>query len=559
MERTISRRSLVAGTALAAAGIAGASVAGAKAQADEGSYLPAAWDDEADVIVVGYGGAGASAAITAATEGLGSVIVLEAAPEGQEGGNSRACGQNLLIPQDVDAAIEYQKALNDVYTLSDDPQTEDELYRAWATELCKNKEWLESLGAEVTDTTMNSHEFPEMPGNELGATCYLVDGTAGEEAVWNVLKAQEEPLGIDVRYGTRALKLVVEPATKEVRGVEAEQDDGTTLFFKANKGVVLACGGFENDLDLMKAYTPIGTRWDSLLGTPYNRGDGFRMVGQVGADLWHMNNFTGLTWTYRVCGEDNPFSWQGFLGSEDYIYVGPDGRRFINEKKFNTSRHGKLNINGTFQYPHSNDPSWTIFGQEAFDAGNLFSPSVMGWACLFEEFAAEDNQGFVDAGIIKKADTVEELAELIGYDPATLADTVRRWNEGCANGVDEEFHRNEPLNETMAMLSSQGTVSEEDQQAAEEAASQGFELAPIEGPFYAVRMHCSIGNTQGGPVRGANGEVMDVFGEPVPRLYAAGEFGCIYAYMYNGGGNLSEALSSSRIAVRSAMALEPWE
>lgn len=63
----------------------------------------------------------------------------------------------------------------------------------------------------------------------------------------------------------------------------------------------------------------------------------------------------------------------------------------------------------------------------------------------------------------------------------------------------------------------------------------------------------------GGPTRSAKGEVTDVDGNPIPRLFSAGELGCIYGYMYNGGGNVGEALASGRIAVRNAAALEPWE
>ena len=65
-------------------------------------------------------------------------------------------------------------------------------------------------------------------------------------------------------------------------------------------------------------------------------------------------------------------------------------------------------------------------------------------------------------------------------------------------------------------------------------------------------------NTQGGPRRSAKGEVLDIEGKPIPRLYAAGEMGPVYAFLYNGGGNLSEGMASGRIAVRNAGALEDW-
>jgi succinate dehydrogenase/fumarate reductase flavoprotein subunit len=560
-ESALSRRAFLKGVTLA--GMAGAmsTAFGGCSPAGEtvsATYLPESWNHEADIIVVGYGAAGAAAAITASMEGLGSCIVLEAAPEGEEGGNSRVCGQNMLIPQDVQSAVEYQKSLSGMYVISEDPDEEDALYRAWATEICKNKEWLEGLGAIVTETTMNSHEFPEQPGNEKGATCYLIDNTVGNSALWNVLKAQEDYLEFDVRYGTRAVKLVRDPIKNEVLGVEADQD-GTTVYFKANKGVLLSCGGFHANMQMMRDYAPVGTIWDAFYGTPYNRGDGFKMVAPLGAALWHMNNTTGPSWGFSVCGEDSPHAWSGSFASKDFIYVGPNGKRFNNEEIYSTSRHGKFNINGVYQSSPFNIPSYTIFGQRAFEAGDILKPFSMGWASIVKGFIAEGNQGFLEAGVIKKADTIEELAEIIGYDPETLAETVAQYNGYCAAGADPDFHRGEPIYETMAVISAQGETGDSKKEA-EKAASAGFELIPIEGPFYAMRMRPSMGaNTQGGPRRGVGGEIMDVDNSAIPRLYAAGEFGPVYSYQYNGGGNVSEAMSSGRIAVRSIASLESWD
>lgn len=556
---SVTRRQLVAG-ALAAGGagaIAALSARGGTARASEGD--DEAWDDEADVVVVGYGAAGAAAAITAHQEGLGSVIVLEAAPEGQEGGNSRVCGQCMLIPSSPQAAITYQRALNAQYKLSDDADAEQALYEAWANELCRNKEWLEGLGADVQETQMNKSEFPELEGSEEGGMTYLVGGHAGSESLWSVLKAQESAMGIDVRYATRANRLVFDPATKEVHGVIATDADGAQARFKTRRGVVLSCGGFENNQEMARMYMPLGSEWDRILGTPYNRGDGFDMVAPLGAKLWHMNNFTGPSWTYESCGADSEFAWLGGFGTKDFIYVGPAGKRFANEETYGTSRHGKLNIGGVYQYPDYNLPAWTVFGQSAFDTGTLGMHAAMGWPDIVGDgFLSEDMQGYLDAGVIVKADTPEELAGQMGLDPDTLAQTISDYNAACAAGKDEEFHRGEPIHETAATISGLGQ-GDSSKSEGESALSQGFELVPIEAPFYAARMHSAIGNTQGGPVRGTHGEVMDVDGNPVPRLYAAGEFGTIYAYMYNGGGNVSEAMSSGRIAVRSASALDAWE
>ena len=123
---------------------------------------------------------------------------------------------------------------------------------------------------------------------------------------------------------------------------------------------------------------------------------------------------------------------------------------------------------------------------------------------------SHSNQEYLEAGQIFKGETAEELAEQIGIDPATLANTVAKYNAFCEAGEDTDFHR--------------GT------------------------DVYSAFNY------------GAQGEeAMRVDGTPVSRLYAAGEMGTIYSYNYNGGGNVSEAMSSGRLAARSIDALESWE
>ena len=92
-----------------------------------------------------------------------------------------------------------------------------------------------------------------------------------------------------------------------------------------------------------------------------------------------------------------------------------------------------------------------------------------------------------------------------------------------------------------------------------EGGIETFELPAIEGPFYGLRLYQGMMNTQGGPKRAANGQIVDINENPIPRLFGAGEFGVIYSYNYNGGGNVGEAISSGRLAARSIAALEPWD
>lgn len=94
---------------------------------------------------------------------------------------------------------------------------------------------------------------------------------------------------LPIQYDTRVTELVFDPATKEVVGVTAA--DGRA--YKANKGVILACGGWENSPELMNTYYTCGYPDMAPGGTPYNVGDGLRMAQSVGADLWHMKLLAG--------------------------------------------------------------------------------------------------------------------------------------------------------------------------------------------------------------------------------------------------------------------------
>ena len=122
-------------------------------------WLPETWDRQADVVVVGFGAAGAAAAVTAYEAGA-QVILLEKAPEGHEGGNTRVAGQGYLNTSSVEAAISYLKALCGPYSVP------DAMVQVWAEEMCQNNAWVESIGGDPQE---HQHqpvgiEFPELPG-----------------------------------------------------------------------------------------------------------------------------------------------------------------------------------------------------------------------------------------------------------------------------------------------------------------------------------------------------------------------------------------------------------
>jgi predicted oxidoreductase len=157
---------------------------------------------------------------------------------------------------------------------------------------------------------------------------------------------------------------------------------------------------------------------------------------------------------------------------------------------------------------------------------------------------SSDNSAEVDKGWVKKADTIEELATKIGLEPADLARTVNKWNADMAAGHDTLFDRHITAEASSAYLS----------QATTEYS------APIATPpYFAVPLHPALLNTQGGPRRNVQAEILDAFGNPIPRLFSSGELGCMWGMIYQGSDNIAEAFVYGRIAGKNAAALSNWD
>jgi succinate dehydrogenase/fumarate reductase flavoprotein subunit len=480
--------------------------------------VPDRWDIEADVVVVGFGAAGVAAAVTAHELGA-KVVILEKAPEGQEGGNTRVAGQGYLNTSSADQAAAYLTALCGPYTV---PET---MVKVWAEEMGRNNDWLTGLGGDPQE---HQHppvgiEFPDLPGSDCVHKFH--DGpTYGYSYTWKRFESLVKQRPIPILYETPGRELIQHDITKEILGVRAQRRD-ETINVKARKGVVLTCGGFENNQEMIRDYLP-GVPYCYTSGSPYNEGDGITMALSVGADLWHMNNYAGPSMALKVPEVRTSFSMQALHYSKEtpggMIVVGPDARRFCDEK-FKT-RHGKVPVNGRWLPLSTPCPMFMIFDHTLFSAGPLYDmhPSH-GWTQIVERYPwSEDNSAELGKGWVKTGNSLPALAATLGLDPDALVDTVGRWNQSCDGKRDAEFGR------TLMM-------------------------APVaEPPFYAIELSPSMLNTQGGPRRNERGQIVRPNGSPIPRLYSAGELGSIYSYLYQGTGNIGECLAFGRISGRNA-------
>ena len=513
----VSRRSFVktVGMAAGAAGLSGAALAGAEEAA--GSFESSiAWNGIYDVVVVGMGIAGETAAITAADAGA-SVLILEKAPDGLDGGNSRYCHQAPIgvIDGMAEEAKAYYRELRGEFS-----QPSDAKIDALMDEMEQTGRWFEGLGATIyayedVFGTEFGLEYPELSPDVNPLYDFTVAPTYADGAMFKFLKQQVlDRDAIDLWYEAPATDLIRDPESGVVIGVTA-QVGGQTVNIRARNGVVMSCGGYENNPQIIQDYAGIPVSYP--VACHYNTGDGHLMCARIGAQLSAMYNVAAYISCLFNDGMTAEWDSGTRVGKARYttslIYVGGDGTRFMNENF--KSRHGRMMWHGDYQIQRVPRNSWCVFDQYAFE-NTKFSNSMD---------TPEGIAEALEAGRIVTADTLEGLADIIGVPADNLVATVEKFNGFCAAGEDPEFHR-----------------------AAEN-------MLPLENPpFYAFRIVQSILNTQGGPYHDENCQIWDTDGNPIPHLYGAGEFGAIYTSLYQGGGNVGEDLAAGRIAGRNAAA-----
>ncbi len=471
-----------------------------------------AWDGEYDVVVIGIGFAGSSAAMEAADNGS-RVLITEKAPEGEAGGNSRVCHQLFATVDTVEGGMEYYSAMRGSFD-----STSDEMLMTFMEGMTHLQDYVASLG--TSKETMKGWkgqgigtydcENPELPGGLEHFFTYTITDQVADGALYRLVKQNiaQRADKIDVWYESPAVHLIQDPQSKIIVGVQIQRG-GKTLNIRALNGVVMACGGFENNPEMLETYLRLGGE-TTFFGSPYNTGDGVRMAQEVGAQLWHMSNYVsgGVGGSLMPATNAAMVALAGTPGVGATILVGPDGTRFINEEAINNARHGSVYVAGSYFIPQFPEHVYGIFDQSKVQAYRM--------EALIE---AE-----LDLGYLHQADTVEALAQELGAE--YLADTVAIYNRYCAEGKDEQFRR-DPSN-----------------------------MIPFgEGPYYAYEFTVNaVLNTQGGAKRNENAEVIGLDGNPIPHLYSAGEFGGLTARTYQGGTNVAECLVFGPIAGRNAAA-----
>jgi len=482
------------------------------------------WHHSADVVVVGFGAAGATAAMTAHDKGA-RVLVLEKQPLDHHLSTSAMSGGAFICPTDVLSAIQYLEHLSRV-----DEElfwTDRDTIRVWAEYACQNKQWIEKRGGRVELRTRGGeHDLP-------GSGCIEVYNFRGRgRGLMKFFKHQVETREIHVMHKTEADTLLTN-TQGEVTGVRA-QCKGKPIFIKASQAVIMALGGFEFNEEMKLNYLKVYPAY--FAGSPANTGDGIKMVQAVGASLWHMN-CCSASWVLKfpefpiALGADfggiRKFKkWVNSAGIGNpcgYIIVDRYGKRYTNENYKRHTLYYELSLYDSQKLEYPRIPSYWIFDRKRIEAGPL--PLMFYGPMLYRLHRwSKDNQEEIEKGWIIKRDTIEKLAQQVKMDPSVLNRTVRDYNTFCHQKEDPEFHR------------------------------PPGHLVPLnEPPFFAIKIWPGSANTQGGPRRNHKAQILNAKGKPIPRLYAAGEFGSLYGMLYPAtGGNIAECIAFGRIAGENA-------
>ena len=515
--------------ALAAAGLDAADFTGNEdASAAEDRVI------DTDIVIVGAGGAGMTAAIAAANEGRDVVIVESQA---MVGGNSvRATGGMNAAKTPAQDENEFNEAAGVEKTLETAASewADNEAITAlantvaeqWAAyqanpegyfdsvelmeldtligghgindpalveALCSNSadaiDWLAEQGIELTSVSSfggasvkRIHRPVDSEGKTISVGSYMIP----------LLQSKCEELGVEILLNTTANKILTDADGAAV-GIEATDKNGAAVTVNA-KAVILATGGFGANLDMVVEYKPDLAGFMTT-NAPGAQGQGIDMAVAIGAGTVDMDQ---IQIHPTVEANTAALITEGLRG-DGAILVNAEGNRFTDEV-------GTRDVVSAAEIAQTGSYSWLVIDQAMVDASSVI-------------------QGYIKNGYTVSGETYEELAEAMGVDAAAFAATMEKWNAAVAAGVDEEFGRTSFAN-------------------------------PLDtAPYYAIKVTAGIHHTMGGLTITPQTQVLAGDGTVIDGLYAAGEVtGGVHGGNRLGGNAVADFTVFGRIAGEQAAA-----
>lgn len=452
-------------------------------------------EDTFDVVVVGAGAAGVSAALKAVQDGAKVAIVQK-----ESEGNSNGFHARGVV---TDSPAAEKASIVSFMMRNSDYRAKRELLQAYVDESGEAIAWLRDQMKRV-DIDPGDNEFTEIEMD--GYTGHFI--SARPDCLYMgaapVLCSLAEQDGATAYYSTAGVQLT-QDETGRVTGVVGQQADGTYVHVQATKGVILATGDYQGNPEMIAFYCPDVNGFPPL--TVGRTGEGHCM------GVWAGGRIEPIGHTKMI--------HDIWMNSAPYLMVGPEGERFADEHvpwwKINTLMRDLMQANADTPQKAA---IWSVMDKN-------YVAQADGWEAFDAEVKGKE---VPDNEVTHSADTLEALATDIGADPATLAATVKRYNELVAAGHDDDFGKNPAF------------------------------LAPIEeGPFYAVQRDFNFGlsATLGGLIVDAACRVLDENDEPIAGLFAVGNtcgpfYGSIDYPMGIGGLSIGRAVTTGYIAGREA-------
>ncbi len=490
-----------------------------------------------DVVVVGAGASGTSAALTALQNGA-NVILLEktAFPAGAGTAAGSMFSTNSRLQKENGEFVD-PEWLYDQYMLTSNYHANGALVKNIINHSGETVDWLLDNGVKLTNLPagMQSGSMKMIEENPATANAYVEGGIPAITGLHKLFKES----GGDLRYETPAFEILVNDG--KVSGVKATKADGGILTINA-KSVIIATGGFANNPEMVKEYFPNNNlgAYDLVGGA---QGDGLKMAWSVGAGK------TGIIpQNYGVMpktdfGYGDPIMMPLL---SPILFVNNQGVRFGNETVFNEATSA---VNTFRSLP--NEDLYSIFDTQLIEIvkekgliglmdldsafiGKQRTFVEVGWKTDSDERYIESITPYdlterlnelVEEGFIIKADTIEELAEKLNMPK--LSANVDRYNELCNLGKDEDFYKDSK-----------------------------YMRAVNKGPFYAAKYeYVNFIGTLGGVLIDESAQACRQDGSPIENLWVTGlDAGGMYgdSYVYLEGGTLGFAYISGRIAGENA-------
>ena len=486
---------------------------------------------EADVVIVGAGGAGMTAAITAANEGK-SVVIVES--QAMVGGNSvRATGgmnAAKTVYQDentFEQAAGVEKTLASAAEKYADNETITALAATvaeqWAAYQANPTGYFDSVELMELDTMIGGKGIND-PAlvetlcegtadaidwlDENGITLHNVssfggasvkrihrpvgdDGKVVSVGSYMIPRLQQacEKAGVQILLSTTAEEILTDGG--KAVGIKATGAAGETVTVNA-KAVILASGGFGANLDMVVEYKP-ELKGSMTTNAPGILGQGITMAQAIGADTVDMDQIQ----IHPTVQYDSAALITEGLRGDGAILINAEGKRFIDEV-------GTRDVVSAAEVAQTGGYSWLVVDQKMADASSVI-------------------QGYIKKGYTVEGKTYEELAEAMGVDSAAFAETMANWNQCVADKTDAEFGRTSFAN-------------------------------PLDtAPYYAIKVTAGVHHTMGGLKIDTNTEVLDADGNAIPGLFAAGEItGGVHGANRLGGNAVADFTVFGRIAGKAA-------